>query len=146
MAITAVSKRFFAKVDVSTIDQCWLWTAHLNNKGYGEFSFNGKVALAHRVAYELFVEPIPEGLVIDHVRSRGCVSTACVNPAHLEPVTQRENMRRGAVATATHCSKGHPFNEANTYVRKSGRYCRACRLRSNREYQARKKTLYKEAS
>jgi hypothetical protein len=62
-----------------------------------------RAAYAHRVAYELLVGPIPEGLTLDHVRDRGCTSTACVKaiadergPAHLEPVTMEENVRRAS--------------------------------------------------
>lgn len=46
--------------------------------------------MAHRVAYELWVGPIPEGMELDH----RCKVRACINPAHLEPVTHAENMRR----------------------------------------------------
>lgn len=68
--------------------------------------------------------PIPEGLVIDHL----CRDLLCVNPGHLEPVTQKENVRRGVGHGAeTHCPQGHEYTEANTRVsKKNKRYCRAC--------------------
>lgn len=93
------------------------------------------MALAHRFAYEDIVGPILEGLTIDHL----CRVRHCVNPAHLEPVTHLENVRRGNGGlnqlAKTHCPKGHPYDEENTYrlpSRPSGRYCRACRRERNR--------------
>lgn len=75
---------------------CWLWTGRLCHNGYGHVRVGSTVARAHRVAYELWVGPIPEGLHLDHVEERGCTSRACCNPAHLEPTTQAENNRRAA--------------------------------------------------
>ena len=69
---------------------CWVWQ-HSLCAGYGRISVDGQVGMAHRAYYERVIGPIPEGLVLDHL----CRCTACVNPAHLEPVTQRENLRRG---------------------------------------------------
>lgn len=87
-----------------------------------------KDAGAHRVAYEEIMGPVPEGLELDHL----CRTRSCVNPSHLEPVTHRENMNRGDVATRrkTHCPKGHPYDEENTGIYNGYRNCRACaRLR-----------------
>lgn len=97
---------------------------------YGQIWWNRAQHLAHRVAYALLVGPIPEGMVIDHL----CSNRSCVNPEHLEPVTQDENVRRSGTPMATrqlaktHCTRGHPYDEANTYVvPKSGhRQCRTC--------------------
>jgi len=122
-----LADRFWEKVDKS--GDCWLWTAACYPNGYGLFNIrNRSTALAHRVAYELSVGPIPEGLVIDHL----CRNVRCVNPAHLEPVTMRENLLRGEgpsarAAKATHCPKGHPYSGSNLYVKPNGhRECRAC--------------------
>lgn len=80
--------RFFAKVEKT--NDCWLWRA-ATTVGYGVFKRATKVLVyAHRWSYEHHVGPIPEGLHIDHL----CRVRACVNPAHLEPVTLAENNRR----------------------------------------------------
>jgi hypothetical protein len=117
---------------------CWLWTGGKTTKGYGCIRrADGREALAHRMAYELFVGPIPAGLIIDHL----CRLPSCVNPSHLEPVTNAENLRRGdlsrnnGAALRTHCKRGHPFDEANTYRDKFGRRgCIACRRRRGRDH------------
>lgn len=83
--------RFWAKADVRDPADCWNWQASLDvHLHYGVFSLDGRQHRAHRVAYELVKGPIPEGLEVDHV----CRNKLCVNPAHLEPVTHAENMRR----------------------------------------------------
>lgn len=66
---------------------CWLWTAGRQGDGYGTFCVNGKMKLAHRVSYELYVGPIPDGLVIDH----SCSVRNCVRPDHLRATTQARN-------------------------------------------------------
>lgn len=83
-------ERWAVKVDFDGPNGCWLWTASLNNFGYGNFSLHGKPTLAHRAAWEIYVAPIPAGLHIDHL----CRVRHCVNPEHLEVVTRAENMRR----------------------------------------------------
>lgn len=81
--------------DTSDPDACWLWRGRLNKGGYGEFGTKvGGSFLAHRASYHLLVGPIPDGLTLDHL----CRVPACVNPAHLEPVTLAENARRAAAA------------------------------------------------
>lgn len=81
---------------VETGPQCWNWRASTDGKGYGQFKVDGRGVQAHRFAYELMVEPIPEGLVLDHL----CLNKRCVKPSHLEPVTFAENVRRGIAVSA----------------------------------------------
>ena len=135
---TTVEERFWAKVDKGDGTGCWLWAAATNRAGqsrYGKFWNGSKFGLAHRYAYELLVGPIPEGLEPDHL----CRVSACVKaiadehgPAHLEPVTHRENMLRGETIGAvnsrkTHCRRGHPFTPENTQRYGTDRACKTCR-------------------
>ncbi len=123
-------ERFQDKVAVST-GGCWEWSGCVTSDGYGLIGVrkggHSTSLKAHRVAYELYIGPIPDGLQIDHL----CRNRRCVNPQHLEPVTCRENVLRGEglaakAALKTHCKRGHLFDEANTYRRGRARYCRAC--------------------
>lgn len=122
-----LAERFWPKVEKTAT--CWLWRGALSTWGYGRIKGNDRRILqAHRVAYELAVGPIQDGLDLDHL----CRVRACVNPAHLEPVTRRVNLLRGETivareATATRCTNGHTFDAANTYLTRRGqRHCRAC--------------------
>jgi hypothetical protein len=108
---------------------------------YGQIWWNRAQHLAHRVAYQLLVGPIPDGMVVDHK----CRNRSCVNPAHLEPVTQEENVRRSVghvgarQAEKTHCKRGHAYDEANTYWAPDRRHrlCRECSRITRRERKAR---------
>ena len=128
-------RRFTRKYINTGPGGCWLWTAGKNEKGYGTFSLDGEKRKAHRVAYEQYVGPIPDGLEIDHL----CRHRGCVNPAHLEAVTHAENMARGANAMKTHCARGHEYAGDNVYRTPDGRRdCRVCVAARGRAYRARK--------
>lgn len=119
-------------------DDCWIWKGTVSQQhGYGHYGHTG--IQAHRAVYEAFVGKISEGLQLDHL----CRNKVCVNPAHLEPVTARENTLRSNAPSAinakkTHCDSGHEFTEANTYrwaKRPRSRLCRECiTIRSRNNY------------
>ena len=130
---------------------CWLWLgADDGRHGYGRVRRNG-TRQAHRYLYEVHKGAIPDGMVLDHL----CRTPACVNPDHLEPVSQRENQLRGNYKIGlalggkangerqrakTHCPQGHPYNPQNIRASKSGhRGCKIChrdreRARRQEEY------------
>lgn len=120
-----LSRRFWAKVDKGAGGSCWEWTASVAGGGYGQFSVSLDRArcnlVAHRLAYALIVGDIPTGLVLDHLPF--CRNRRCVNPGHLEPVTDEENKRRGLHGDLKPavCPNGHPRTKGNTHVRPNGR-------------------------
>lgn len=122
----SLADRFWLKVDITP--GCWLWKASRYSTGYGCLMNKGGSWLAHRISYELNVGPIPEGLELDHL----CRVRGCVNPAHLEPVTHRENGLRGVGqgalnARKTDCKRGHPLSGDNLYMQNGTRQCVTCR-------------------
>jgi len=118
---------------VNDTRNCWEFNG-LSTSGYGQFMVNRKNKRAHRIAYELIVGPIPNGLVLDHL----CRNRSCVNPNHLELVTNKENVLRGIGITAknaknTHCRKGHEYTNESTYMFRGARQCRICKLDHQRK-------------
>ena len=120
--------RFWEKVQIQT-NGCWEWTAAKDEEAYGFFRAGGKQVRAHRWAYEYCIGLIPPGLEPDHL----CRNRSCVNPWHMEPVTNIVNILRGngqgAInARKTHCKKGHPLAGDNLGIQSDGkkRYCVTC--------------------
>jgi hypothetical protein len=152
LADPAFRARFLSRTDRLAPDGCWLWTGCLSAEGYGSVSVVRRSRLAHRIAYRMFNGPISDGLQIDHVchnRDESCmggvcIHRRCVNPAHLEAVTNMVNGRRGKtgvvnarrIKAQTHCIRGHEFNEANTYTFQGRRHCRPCRRKGVRDVAA----------
>lgn len=128
-------ERFWEKVDKRASGGCWEWFGARSSNGYGTFVIprprgeSGGRSIrfsTHRYAYELLVGPIPEGLVIDHL----CRNRACVNPSHMEPVTNRENVLRGKSAKKSErCGRGHDLTLPSArYTSPLGKSeCRRCR-------------------
>lgn len=122
---------------------CWVWPWSRSDQGYALVRHEGRVQGAHRVLYERFVGPIPDGTELDHT----CRNRACVNPQHMEPVTGRENILRGEgtgakFARRTHCKHGHLLEGDNVRLEPnpkggSSRRCRECqRIRQHKAYEA----------
>jgi hypothetical protein len=134
---------------------CWLWNGSPNRSGYGQIKVDGRWPVVHKIVYEAFVGPVPEGMQLDHLchdprrctLASECPHRRCVRPSHMLPATPRENTLRSNAVTAvnaarTHCVNGHEFTEANTYVRPTGgRMCRACGLAATKRYAVRKSSL-----
>lgn len=129
-------ERFLLSFSPEPMSGCWLWLKSLTPSGYGQVAIYGRPVVAHRVSYELFREPIPFGLTLDHL----CRTRCCINPLHLEPVSRGENVRRGDAGLArgmqlrskTLCPRGHEYSGDNLLIKpRSGggesRNCRTCR-------------------
>lgn len=127
-------KRFLSKVQIT--QYCWIWKGGKFESGYGYFNYNYKLVRSHRMSYMLFKGKIPEELQLDHL----CRNKLCVNPQHLEAVTQRINNLRsnsfsGVNARKTHCKRGHKLSGSNLLINKKGfRNCRKCELMWDRNH------------
>lgn len=153
----SVRRRFENYIEI--IGDCWLWQGYVNpTTGYGGFGIQDDQGRwhsidAHRVSYMLYTGPIPDGLHLDHtchtrdncVGGSSCPHRRCVNPDHLEAVTQQINLLRGSTLSAlnalkTACPQGHPYNTENTLLFADGqRRCRICRaVMKHRSYMNKK--------
>lgn len=116
---------------------CLIWVRSKNSRGYGLIGVNGRVELVHRMAHEVWIGPIPAGYQVDHVLANGCLSRLCIEPNHLEAVTQLENMRRTPQAQKTHCLRDHPLSGSNVHYNRNGhRSCITCRDEANQRWNA----------
>lgn len=117
---------------------CWDWLGGTNADGYSQMDVNGRTQGAHRLIYQWTYGEVPSDLHIDH----RCRNRRCVNPAHLEPVTNRENELRGMAARGVldACPHGHPYDAQNTYrhPRTGKRQCRRCAVAAQQRYRQRK--------
>lgn len=106
---------------------CWYWMGSVKSTGYGRVTIMGRQQSAHKVVYKYYKGPVTAGLQLDHL----CRVRCCVNPEHLEPVTQRENILRGLAPSAyaarvAHCPYGHPYSRENTGLYSGARHCKTC--------------------
>lgn len=118
------------------VGECLVFQGATSTDGYGQISVNNRIVYVHRVVYEHHHGPVPNGMQIDHVKSRGCTSRRCCEIGHLEAVSPRENTMRSDAVTAvnarkTHCPQGHELSGDNlvkSNLRYNGaRVCRTCR-------------------
>lgn len=127
------------------VGTCWMWTGTLFTGpfgGYGQAWWDGKHRMAHKLSFSWYRGEVPAGLELDHT----CRNRACINPYHLEPVTRRENVRRGVSIVAvqmakTHCKHGHLLQGWNLLPRVGRRDCRPCNYRNRT---ARRKRMREE--
>jgi hypothetical protein len=132
---------FFGHVQ---INDCWDWTGTHTKDNYGRFWDGSRMVMAHRWVYEHLTQTVIGELTIDH----RCTNTLCVNPDHMEPVTDAVNRARGGARFAatiaqerrTHCKRGHAFTPENTKVQGTKeRVCRTCANMKRREWYRRTK-------
>jgi hypothetical protein len=130
---------FWSMVDLSDLDGCWNWTGPQFADGYGHCSKGTGRRYdqrAYRRMYQMLIGDPPTGLQLDHL----CRNRLCCNPWHLEPVTQQENIRRGAhAAPRTHCPQGHEFTPENTRTYRGTKHCIECNRAASRRSHAKKK-------
>lgn len=137
------SERFHGRYIVSE-NTCWEWQGSRSPEGYGRIGTPIGPVYAHRVSYEIHHGPIPEGRVVDHI----CNNRCCVNPAHLQAITHRQNVLRGEAPNVLihwtgHCSNGHDLSDPRHAYRRPDNgavVCRTCnRERGRARYWAQRK-------
>ncbi|HMS92380.1 MAG TPA: HNH endonuclease signature motif containing protein [Candidatus Saccharibacteria bacterium] len=124
---------------------CWEWDGAKSSAGYPQIRLDNTCFYLHRIIYEQTVSPIPDKYQIDHL----CRNRGCINPEHLEAVTQRENILRGSgwsgrKARQTHCKYGHELttNNLTQYGIKTGRrLCKICKSNKNKVYNSKRKAI-----
>lgn len=122
-----VMERFFRKIKFYNVGDpriCWLWTDKLEKTGYGQFALpNHRKVSSHRASFEFFIGPVTNGMIIHHK----CERKDCVNPNHLELLTQGEH--NSMHSTKDVCIRGHSLTSDNLYYDRNGsRHCRECKL------------------
>jgi hypothetical protein len=145
---STVAERLWPRFELKPDTGCWMWQGADNGKGYGQIWMNGRMRRVHRIAYLLTFGPLPADKQIDHL----CRERACLNPEHMQVVSNRENVARGngpgALAARTNrCKNGHEFTPENTYHYTHsqskgggpGRRCNTCHAATNRAYKQRQK-------
>jgi len=116
---------------------CWIWTGTDNGNDYPTSNVGSKQVYVYKEMYEYLKGPIPYGKEPDHI----CRIRKCINPAHIEPVTHRENMKRGKTIIARQiqsktCPNGHPYSGVNN---RGDRICHPCYAEVARAYRQHKK-------
>ncbi len=128
------NERFWAKVEVKSLSECWNWLGMKDPKGYGRFKWYGRTIRTARIAVVLYGRPVDDRLDSHHT----CRNHSCVNPRHIEMLTRTQHaaktLKKGH--KVTHCPSGHAYDLFNTLHYRNQRYCRKCR---NIEHTARMK-------
>lgn len=136
--MTESIREYIERNVVVDANRCWLWQKARDYDGYGQGWIRGTSRKAHRLAYEEWRGEVPAGLQLDHL----CRVRHCVNPDHLEPVTNIENIRRGLLGRrwqTDRCIRGHLYIPENTFINTKGSPgCRPCTRQQVRESKARK--------
>jgi hypothetical protein len=141
---TALIAAFMARLVPCSDDECWLWQGSSGSDGYGLLTHRGATYRATRLSWQLANdEPLGQRVIMHR-----CDNPPCVNPAHLSPGTQRENMQdmalkgRGRRQGAEMCVRGHPFDDRNSHLDtkrgKPRRRCKLCMADEQRRYRVKK--------
>lgn len=137
----AMTDAFYAKVRVTSNDECWLWTGNTVRTGYGRIKVLGSYLYAHRISYAIHKGTVPTDKLVCH----SCDNPRCVNPNHLwlgtyaDNTTDMVNKKRHHELKKTHCPNGHEYTEDNIYwstrnCRKNAqRKCAACQKKRSQD-------------